>query len=328
MYNPATIISRLASFLNQYANLLLALITLIYVLLTWRGLGEARQASLREREARHLQEIKDNVIQPILDWINGTVLDRFTGKSPELLRVSGGYEGQPRQLCHTVDDPFRARQPLGAASDSVELNPLAPWESTESGRIPKVLYDEAKRDHFADELREFDRLLDEVTQLAGTFVSIANKCGKDISDSGILPVVPPENENATAEWGKPYLLAAECIESFLLGRNDPKTWIQTVPPFSSLLNAKNEALAKAEQRQQDKLNRWRDFGLEKVRTRWQSDDLQSRVKTVLKDAHSVRGRIDGLRFTHSLVDCELVSGKKPRHWLGTWHPFKKPPKTS
>jgi len=63
-------------FLNQYSNLLLVLVTIAYVWLTQRTLRALKEASLREREALHLEEIKLRVINPILTWIDGTVLAR------------------------------------------------------------------------------------------------------------------------------------------------------------------------------------------------------------------------------------------------------------
>ncbi len=93
-------IPKLGHFLNDYANLLLVItnlvlviITAVYVWLTWHSLKALREGSLREREALHLQEIKDSVIQPIVEWIRGTVVGRFTNTSPALLGVWEGYDG-------------------------------------------------------------------------------------------------------------------------------------------------------------------------------------------------------------------------------------------
>jgi hypothetical protein len=60
------VLTSIVHFLNYYANLILVLITTIYVGLTWRTLHALKEASLREREALHLREIKDRVIEPIV----------------------------------------------------------------------------------------------------------------------------------------------------------------------------------------------------------------------------------------------------------------------
>src|SRR6266700_2150702 len=91
-----------AHFLNFYANLFLVLITTVYVGLTWRTLKALKKASLHEREALHLREIKDRVIEPIASWIGDTVLPRFSGASPSILAVST-ITGKSRVVTHTVD---------------------------------------------------------------------------------------------------------------------------------------------------------------------------------------------------------------------------------
>jgi hypothetical protein len=135
-------IHQIAFYLNQYANLLMVFATVIlvsltavYVRLTSRTLTALKEASLREREALHFQEIKDNVIQPILSWISGTVFERFTGKGPHLLTISDGYDGKSRQFSSTVDDPFMARYSLTTPSDPDVPDPLTICDLIESGSI-------------------------------------------------------------------------------------------------------------------------------------------------------------------------------------------------
>lgn len=155
-------ISKLVHFLNEYANLLLVIanfvlvaVTAVYVWLTWHSLSALRETSLRDREALHLQEVKDHVIRPIVSWIRGTVFARYTGQSPELLGTSGGYGGITRQFCHTIDDPYTGRRCLSIPGATEGPDPLASWDSTESGRIHKFLY-EHKNERYKD-LRKANR---------------------------------------------------------------------------------------------------------------------------------------------------------------------------
>lgn len=310
---------RFALFLNQYANLLmvianllLVLVTAVYAWLTWRTLKALRQASLREREARHLQEIKDSVIQPIVFWTQGTVFERFTGKTPELLTVSDGYGGKPRQISDTIDDPFMARRRLATYADPEVPDPLATWTSLEHGRIPKFLYNHTKQYHFIRELQEFDQLLEEVRQLVGAFTSFANECAKDITSPEIPQALRPEDENSMTEWTNPHLLATECIHSLLLGRKEPRIELQPFPDCYRLTTPQHQVVAKATQ--SDKLKHWREFGFEHVRKRWEDSNLPEQTRNLLRNSNIVRENIEQLLFTHSLgVDCELVSGKKRRH---------------
>ena len=51
--------------LNRYSNILVALATLVYVVLTYRMLRALRRESTRELRLRHLQDIKEKVVQPL-----------------------------------------------------------------------------------------------------------------------------------------------------------------------------------------------------------------------------------------------------------------------
>jgi len=315
----ATVIQRFALLLNQYANLLLVfanillvLLTAVYVWLTSRTLTALQQASLREREARHLQEIKDNVIQPIILWISRTLIERFTGKTPELLTISGGYDGKPRQFSNTLDYPFAARRRLDTPSDANAPDELTTWSSTESDRISIFLYNHTKHAHFPRELSEFDRLLEDVRQLTSALISFANESAKEIADPKIPQALCPGDENSMPEWTNPYLLVADCVHSILLGRKDPGIVVGSYPDFYVLATDRNQTVART--KDPDKLKHWCELGREHVRKRWQNDDLPNRVMNLLKTADGVRQNIEQFLFTHSLgVDCELVSGKKSRH---------------
>jgi hypothetical protein len=259
-------IHQIAFYLNQYANLLMVFVTVIlvsltavYVRLTSRTLTALKEASLREREALHFQEIKDNVIRPILSWIGGTVFERFTGKGPHLLTISGDYDGKSRQFSSTVDDPFMARHRLTTPSDPDVPDPLTMWDSTEGGRISAFLFDEAKRDHFSRELPEFDRVLEEVRQLTGAFILFANESAKDIASPDIPQALNPGDENVLPEWTNPHLLAMDCIHSFFQGKRDLPFALGTSPSFVVLTTPNNQPVAKATQ--PDKLKRWGEMSL-------------------------------------------------------------------
>src|SRR5713226_1658860 len=309
--------AKLAHFLNDYANLLLVItnlllvmITAVYVWLTWHSLKALREGSLREREALHLQEIKDGVIQPILSWIRGTVVGRFTSTSPALLGVWGGYGETPRQFSHTIDDPFTARCRLSVPTELQAPDPLASWTSTESGRVSHFLFEHAKEAHFRLELREFDRLLTEVRQLAGTFISVASECAKDVVSPEIPQATCSGDENSMSEWTNPLLLASSCIEALLLGENRPRTMpLQSGVGFHVLTTMRNEPMAKAIEA--EKLKHWSELGFEKVRRRWEGSNVPGKIAALLKDAEAVSQGVEKLLFTHSLgVNCELVSGSK------------------
>jgi hypothetical protein len=307
----------IAHALNQYANLLMVSVNIllvgltgIYVVLTSRTLTALKEASLRDREAHHLREIKEEVIRPIVSWIRGTVIARFTGKTPELLMIWEGNDGKPQHVTHTVDDPFRPGRRLNTPSDPDVPDVLGTWTSTEFGRITAFLYDHSKQDHFPRELLAFDRLLEDVRQLTGAIISFANESAKEIAAPDIPQALSSQDQNAMSEWTNPHVLAVECIQAILQGKNDPGFRLAPFPDFHQLTTAKNRGIGKAAH--PEKLQRWSDLSLSRVRKRWEHSDLPERVRNLLKNAASVSQSIEQIRFTQSLgIDCELVSGKRP-----------------
>lgn len=267
-------ITKLAHFLNEYANLLLIIanfvlvaVTAVYVWLTWHSLNALRETSLRDREALHLQEVKDHVIQPVVSWISGAVFARYTGQSPELLGTSGGYAGIPRQFCHTIDDPYIGRRRLSVPGDTEGPDPLASWVSTDSGRIHKFLYEHTRAVHFGEELREFDRFLNEVGELTGALISLAIECARDVVSQEIPQAKCSDDEHSMTEWTNPHVLTILSIKCLLENQNTPRIEVRehSGKGLHLFMNSRNEPIAKA--MQTDKLRHWSELGFEKVRTR-------------------------------------------------------------
>jgi hypothetical protein len=307
----------IAQFLNQYANLLMVVVTIVlvaltgrYVVLTSHTLTALKDASLRDREAHHLREIKEEVIRPIVSWIRSTVVERFTGKTPELLMIWEGNDGKLQHVTHTVDDPFRPGRRLKTPSDPDVPDLLGTWTGTEFDRITAFLYGHSKQAHFPRELSAFDRLLEDVRQLTGAIISFANESAKEITDPDIPQALSSQAQNAMPEWTNPHVLAVECIQAILQGKNGPGFQLTRFPGFHQLTTTKQRGVGKAAQ--PEKLQRWSDLSLSRIRKRWEHSDLPERVRNLLKNAASVSQSIEQIRFTQSLgIDCELVSGKRP-----------------
>lgn len=300
----------MANSLLVATNILLVIVTTAYVWLTWQTLKALQKTSLREREARHLEDIKSAVIQPIVMWIAETVVGRFTGREPPLLVPASENENARRQLVHQVDDPLTARHRLVMARENPKLpDSIATWESTDPGRISKFLFDHAKRNHFA-QLHLFDRLLRDVAELTGAIVDFANECANHLTHSKIPSATTANAEKSMTEWSNPHLIAAECIHAFLRGEQAPQLYdqdsLRSDGTFMSLANTHGQTVALA--RKSEELRKWRDSAVATMRERWTTSGLPERVNNLLHAAGSVRSQIDQLNFTQSLAtDCDLVS---------------------
>lgn len=309
-------IQALLGFLDRYANLLLVLITAAYAWLTWRTLRALQQASLREREARHLQEIKDNVLQPILSWTSGTVVQRFIGKTPALLSVWGGYDGKPLQLCYTVDDPFVAMRQLSISDNPSVPDPLTGWTSLRNGRVSEFLYEHAKSAHFQEELQGFDQFLEDVRRLCSAFVLFANRLAVELGQGASIAQQQPDTSMLVSEEAlSGHQLVAECVLSLLQNGQVPRVRVAEMssnPKLYAAYLTENKSVARGAL--PDELKKSCETALAEVHRRWETSELPGKVSQVLEDAERVRRNIEKLLFTHSLgVNCALVSGEERRH---------------
>jgi hypothetical protein len=309
-------IHRLALLLNEYANLLiffanllLVLFTAIYVRLTPRTLEALRETGLRDREAQHLQDIKEIVVKPLISWI-ARLSAALKGETPELLTVST-FPGKPWQISWTIDDPFAARRlTLTREPDCPDI--LASWTSLQENRVAEFLYDHAKQEHFTEKFELVDRLLKDVRKYIATLVSFANQCAIALSSPEIPQARSFDHENSMAEWVDPCLLAVECVQSLLANRKDLILELQDLPD-SYQLRTRDRAAAKSTD--PDKLKRWQEHGIEYVRKGWEESKLAKKTAALLASADAAQRTIEPLLFTHSLgVDCELVSREKHRFW--------------
>lgn len=161
-------IASVLDWLNRYANLLLAIITAIYVYLTWKTLKALERSNLRDREAQHLTDIKAQVVSPILQWLEVSVMERLKGR---------GQYGDPAMIMGAVQhgseaSQYALRQPYPA---NLMINGFSP-----------DLYEHAASVHFP-QLRKYNALRTMMEQLLGAFAEFGNKCYVDIGSLTSLP---------------------------------------------------------------------------------------------------------------------------------------------
>jgi hypothetical protein len=157
-------VTALLDWLNRYANLLLAIITAVYVYLTWKTLKALERSSLRDREAKHLADIKAQVVTPILRWLDFGVVEKLRGRGDPLGIMSAlGYEPSPhapRQL-------------------------YPPYLQMIEGFSPD-LYEHAMQEHFT-QLHKYKAFREMIEQFFGTLAGFGNKCCAEIQALTSLP---------------------------------------------------------------------------------------------------------------------------------------------
>ncbi len=286
--------------LNENANLLLVIITTVYVWLTWRTLKALQRASLRDRELRHLEDIKQHVVRPLIQWLNDEAVARLKGtnlfvqvRTVQVLRPNAAF-GEPlydfpRKLEHTLSEP-RA--------------------------ISHDLLRHSKELHFAQELGKFEEFLTAMRKLADDSATFARKCADLVAASTSI------RRDAVA--GKPSEQAVDsdyfvevCLRDLLLGKPIPK--VSITPSSDGTVGVEvydayvHRLLGKGPR---ELLTAWVKGGADLLREQWKGSGTPERIERLLGRATGVRQTLEGLEFTYYLPgDCEYVGGTR----LGVWN---------
>ncbi|MFZ0963122.1 MAG: hypothetical protein WAO35_19840 [Terriglobia bacterium] len=276
--------------LNRYANLLLVVVTTVYVWLTWWSVKALKSASLREREVRHLEDIKRYVVSPLIEWIDSQAVRKLSGQLP-LIQVK------------TVAVQ-KASAPLG------ELTYDYPREldSTlcEPKEISSGLYLHAKGIHFGTELCQFETLLETARHLVSDIVALAKACADRSSSSTSLQRVPVDGRVISAADSDAFVEI--CFRDILLGF--PKPRIVFHSEDAGVLRVQDgisgQVLGKGPEQA---VRPWAEASVGRVQDEWARSGLQGRIGAFLNDASKVSRTLELVYLTHALPgDCQYVGG--------------------
>jgi hypothetical protein len=294
-------LAQLLNFLDHYSNLLLAALTAMYVVLTWRSLTALRRASLGDRETRHLEDMKRTIVRPLTGWLDEEAVSKLKGISPliqvrtvAVFKTSADLGEQayeyPRKLEHTISDP------RGIS-----------WD----------LLNHAKEFHFAQQLETFSQFRKAVQELAVDCASFARRCADEIAASTDIPRgLVVDNLPQVADSDS---LVEVCLRDFMLGRPNPEINMRfgEYGAFEVLDNFTPRLLGKGTQVATED---WVRSGVKHVRERWNASGLVGGIEHILVLAKQVRPAIDLLEFTYLLPgDCDYVGGVRHNSLKRLWH---------
>jgi hypothetical protein len=129
--------------LKNYANVLVALATLVYVALTYRMLGALRRESTRELRLRHLEDIKSQVVKPMLNWFDSQAIPALKGETSFVVVTATPTQ---RENVELGESPYDFKREL-----AVNVKP----SDAKKGH----LFYHAKEIHYQKELNEAEILL-------------------------------------------------------------------------------------------------------------------------------------------------------------------------
>ncbi len=277
------LMSWIASFvdwLNRYANLLLVVITAAYAYLTWKTLKVLERSNLREREAQHLADIKSQVVSPILQWLELSIMERLRGRGdPVIIMYAIGYEPSlraPRQL-----------YPANLQIDSLSQD----------------LYEHAMREHFT-QLRKYKDFREIVEQLFGALADFGNKCCADIQK---LTSLPPFD----GDGGKNFVNCEGAVQFCLraiIGGHEPKFYPRSAQTGITVVTTmfSSDEIARGPDAE---IQQWLGDIQKLIEESWNAARLRERVQRTLDDAEKLRDTIRQIELTYALPrSCKYVRG--------------------
>jgi len=271
-------IAFLVALLNQYANLLLAIITGVYVYLTWKTLKALERSGLRDLENKHLADIKAQVVTPMLRWLDFGVMEKLRGRDDAVgIMYALGYEPSfhaPRQLY-----PPNLQHIEGFSPD---------------------LYEHAKQEHFT-QFHKYKAFREMVEQFFGTLAEFGNKCCSEIQALTSLPRYDGDrNKNYFDCEGAVQF----CLREIVGGR-EPRFYINTDKGVSTATTAySSEGVARGPD---EEVKKWLDQSTKLIEKSWGDARLRERIQLTLDDAEKLRDTIRQIELTYALPkSCKYV----------------------
>jgi hypothetical protein len=291
--------------LNRYASLLLVVITATYVWLTWKNLKALQRASLRDRELRHLDDIKRYVVQPAIKWLESEAVHKLQGGIFPLILVkttpvprTRPALGEPdydwaRQLNHTLEDP-----------------PV----------ISGQLFSHVKQIHFAGQLHEFEAFVGTLRQAASDCAEFGRDCaGKIAASTALQRAAVTESVGEAADSDT---LVEVCLRDIMAGRPRPQIGMQ-VPAAGALQVDDIYSRRLLGRGLTGPTNAWVEGGVALIRDRWAKSGLPERIEHLLETACAVHRTFEGIEFTFALPgDCEYIGGRSPGVLKRVWGRLK------
>lgn len=291
----------LAHVLNNYANLFLAALTATYVWLTWRNLKALQRASLRESEIRHLEDIKANVVRPLISWLDSSATKILRGSFPIIFVTNVTV---PRPNAAIGERTYDYERQL-------QCQPLDPMV------VRGGLYSHSRLTHFPSELAQFEAFVVRARQLLSDLLAFAVSCADEIALSTRLPRrVAADNVPDAADTET---LVEICMRDALLGKASPE--IEFSSPALGVLHVGDGYVARPIGKgATEPTKAWVDNGVARFRDRWNHRGLRERIDGLLEEAAAVHVALERIKFTQALPhDCEYVGGKGPGFFKRTWY---------
>ena len=272
-------ITAVLQWLNNYANLLLAVITVAYVYLTWKTLKVLERSNLRERESQHLSDIKREVVAPLLQWLDFVIVKPLQGQG----------------------DPVIIMQTVGYAPSLQAPRQLYPPALPQMRDFSQDLYEHAMGEHFKN-LREYQTFREMVEQLFGAISEFGNKCCAGIQGLTSIPrFVGDRSKNFIDCEG-----AVQFCLRMIIGANEPRFYEQAEQDGIVFLTTAYSADGIA-RGPENEIKQWVEKSKMLIDKLWNEAHLRERIQRTLADAEKLRDTIRQIELSYALPNvCKYV----------------------
>ncbi|MGH9708298.1 MAG: hypothetical protein ACRD5R_16205 [Candidatus Acidiferrales bacterium] len=266
---------------NHYSNLLLVVVTLAYVVLTWRSNRALRESQSRVARSHHLEDIKANVVTPLLNWLEEAISCLSAIGTRYLTDV------QPISDSHNISIGYR-------------LCPRRIQVENLSGE----LLDDASEHHFPEELSQYKAFQQVLENLFDDIYEFSNECCEEIRRFVALPHLTSINRNGKFESIEELVHA--CLLPILAG----------VEPFFNLRGASPDAEkavfihtypAAIAADSEENIKRWLPEAIQLIKDQWKAKKFPRRIADMKEDAASLRGAVQSVGFMQEIPgNCKYI----------------------
>lgn len=283
--------------LKDYANVLVALATLMYVVLTYRMLRALRRQSTRELRLRHLEDIKSQVVEPMLQWIESKAIPVLKGEQNLVFVTSAPIQREKVALGEPV---FDFRREL-----AVQINP----GDARRGH----LFVHARDIHFRKELSAAEFLIAELDGFLSDCLALAKNWADEMASATTLVRGPA----STQEFADSDYFAALSLKC-LAGQVSPQLRVN-VPAPGGLEIFDSYTSTQIARGPTEVTRSWHENAWKVAREGWQGSGFARRLKELLTEAALVGELVSRLRLTYDLKgDCEYIGGRDPGRVKRLW----------
>jgi hypothetical protein len=260
-------------------------INTLYVILTYQMLTAMRRDSLREHRLRHLGDIKAQIAQPLLNWLDSNVMPVLDGRQPSLLARDVPLS-KTAELTGQISAEYKTQL-------TTRLQP--PLE------IDSSLFRHAKEYHFASELGAFENFESEVRRFFSQMLAVGRDCADDIASTTTLS----RYSTVVTTYARSDKFVMACFQD-LLGEREPQFNLCEAYP-DDLIELDHPCVGDIARGQRDAVTKWSAEARKRVTERWASTNLGSRARQLIAKARIVQEELRLMELTYDLgKDCAYV----------------------